>query len=474
MNEINKNNAYYNFENTIKSRLDTFTPSRHTVLSSKPFLTFDMMSKSGLEILVHEVFCRTILLITRTGKCFYTATICLVSPLYLLAKRQQANSPLLAMKNFYKEVRHLGAETFEIIGVIFCSILLLPFNRTLSNPLIKAQFWIEKTAELISGERTELLFANEIINSANTKLQIITNIMHVASLNLNNYEKDQFRKIERKYLQAFGKLDPLLTRRISRNHIPIWVIKQKLADLDKELDQFESIISEKICNSISIEQQAISRLQKLKSALKTQETPSQNHTPIHNNLYSLGMLRCEKQKIIQKLHLLYDPENIIKNKYDCLIDLYFETQKQLAKSLQNQMDPDKKSQFINQHCSHIENKLYEIDQVYLFSNVAYSNEEISESFATELAKRFIPELNKKLNELENLLYSSSLPNFYNENLDSIDHQQALKILQLKDSANQDEIRKKYLRLSLIHHPDKGGNANVFQIINKAYQVLKTG
>ena len=45
------------------------------------------------------------------------------------------------------------------------------------------------------------------------------------------------------------------------------------------------------------------------------------------------------------------------------------------------------------------------------------------------------------------------------------------ILGVNKSANDDEIRKAYRKLCLTHHPDKGGEAEKFQAIQKAYETL---
>ena len=45
------------------------------------------------------------------------------------------------------------------------------------------------------------------------------------------------------------------------------------------------------------------------------------------------------------------------------------------------------------------------------------------------------------------------------------------LLEVERSATQDEIRKAYLKLSKKHHPDKGGDAELFKKIQKAYDVL---
>jgi curved DNA-binding protein CbpA len=45
------------------------------------------------------------------------------------------------------------------------------------------------------------------------------------------------------------------------------------------------------------------------------------------------------------------------------------------------------------------------------------------------------------------------------------------ILEIEKSASTEEIRKSYRRLSLLHHPDKGGEIDKFRDLSNAYQVL---
>jgi len=46
-----------------------------------------------------------------------------------------------------------------------------------------------------------------------------------------------------------------------------------------------------------------------------------------------------------------------------------------------------------------------------------------------------------------------------------------KTLDVNENASQDEIKKAFRKLSLKHHPDKGGDSDTFKKINDAYQIL---
>ena len=43
----------------------------------------------------------------------------------------------------------------------------------------------------------------------------------------------------------------------------------------------------------------------------------------------------------------------------------------------------------------------------------------------------------------------------------------------KGEVDEDVIKKNYRKLSLRHHPDKGGDADTFRVLNRAQKVLKT-
>ena len=46
-----------------------------------------------------------------------------------------------------------------------------------------------------------------------------------------------------------------------------------------------------------------------------------------------------------------------------------------------------------------------------------------------------------------------------------------KLLGVNENSSQDEIKKAFRKLSLKHHPDRGGDAEEFKKINEAYSTL---
>jgi DnaJ homolog subfamily A member 2 len=53
----------------------------------------------------------------------------------------------------------------------------------------------------------------------------------------------------------------------------------------------------------------------------------------------------------------------------------------------------------------------------------------------------------------------------------VDTQQLYDVLGVPKEATEQDIRKAFRKLTLVHHPDKGGDENTFKEINAAYEVL---
>lgn len=452
------NKSYNNFEWFFKSKLNDQSPSIEKV-------AFPINSKNNLEILVNEIFCRAILLITRSGKCFYRATLCVVSPLSSLNIGQQLASPHLAWKDFCKEVRYLGAESFEIIGVVVCSILLLPFNRQNSNCLTNAQIWVEKTAEWISGERADIDYTKGILDSAKTKKELLLQARNV--IGVSQEEIDVWVNIAIDFDDIVSRINTLKNRRIARDYKPAYLLREKL---NEKLTNLESLISDRIITvAIPKQQQVLFRLKKLHSFSKQHSEASESSPiPSQLNLNDFQTLSIEITKTIEDLHLVDDPENIIKNKLNGLKKCFHEIFSQALDDVKTGRVSLPRSglvgwyQLFHQHFFHAYEKLREIEYIYSYRNVTESNEAFSESF--------VPDLIDQIGQCQKLLENARLT-WNAENTTFLDRQKALIILKLTDTASHTDIRKSYIRLSRIHHPDKGGQAHVFNIIKEAYDFL---
>ena len=53
----------------------------------------------------------------------------------------------------------------------------------------------------------------------------------------------------------------------------------------------------------------------------------------------------------------------------------------------------------------------------------------------------------------------------------IENKKLYEVLGLSQSATQDEIKRAFRKLAIQHHPDKGGDQELFKEINAAYEIL---
>lgn len=52
--------------------------------------------------------------------------------------------------------------------------------------------------------------------------------------------------------------------------------------------------------------------------------------------------------------------------------------------------------------------------------------------------------------------------------------EALKVMGISAGSSQEDLKKRFHALAHLHHPDKGGNGEIFKKVSQAYQVLKSG
>jgi hypothetical protein len=119
-----------------------------------------------------------------------------------------------------------------MIGVVVCSILLLPSDRKNSCSILNAQAWIEKKAEWISGES---LPVDSMIASANEKKMLLLQARNI--IGINQKESDQWVDIAIDFDQILKDIDVSQHRRIARNDKP----KSSQENLDKKLSELAAI-----------------------------------------------------------------------------------------------------------------------------------------------------------------------------------------------------------------------------------------
>ena len=95
-------------------------------------------------------------------------------------------------------------------------------------------------------------------------------------------------------------------------------------------------------------------------------------------------------------------------------------------------------------------------------NTNTKKEEEKEIYNTPKFNSFSSSYNKSNNTSTNIRYIR---------LSELDDNNPYNCLDVSQLASQDEIRKAYKKLILINHPDKGGNAEKFNKIHEAYEML---
>lgn len=448
------NESINNFDRFLKSDLNLQNPSEPSA----------SIRRDNLEILVREIFGRVLLLIIRFGKCVSSVISFVASPLSLLHSGKQFNPPEIAWKTFCKEIRYLTAESFEAVGVIAFSILLLPFNRQHSSHLMNAQICVEKTAEWISGEKGDIDNIQTTLNSATTMSHLLLQARQITGVSQD--EIDKWNDIEKEfYIDIVDVKWRMSHRRIARGYSRAYQLKEVL---DNKLKDHDSLVSERLAPMvISHQQHILSQLKKLQNTSRPESEGFDNSTQPSPTLESFRALSLEISKTIDVLHRLHDPESIIKNKLDNLDKCQSE--------FFNQVYHDAiRSDIIklgglgglwksyNLHFINVMKQRDEIEYIFSYRNVTEGDDVFSNSFVTDLTEQ-IDQCQKMFNAAR-LTWNAIKPG-------SLDKRQALIILGLTDPASLEEITKSYRKLALIHHPDKGGQAHVFNIIKEAYDFL---
>ena len=95
-------------------------------------------------------------------------------------------------------------------------------------------------------------------------------------------------------------------------------------------------------------------------------------------------------------------------------------------------------------------------------NTNIKKEDEKEIYNTPKFNSFSSSYNKSNNTSTNIRYIR---------LSELDDNNPYNCLDISQLASQDEIRKAYKKLILINHPDKGGNAEKFNKIHEAYEML---
>lgn len=523
---------YYNFERYLKNNLSGGKPV-FPEIQLKKIRSGQCDPDLRLGILCNEILNRSLLLTIRFAKMIFSVIACIGSPASLLTEKVLA--PNLAWERFCKQARYFTAESFEFIGVVVCSILLLPFNRNTSPTLVNTQAWIEQKAESISGEKELVDSIQKIIESAKAKKELLLQARRVIGLDQKDKEKWVEKAID--FDIILNDMDISKRRRICRNYEAI----PSQEKLDDKLVEIGSIISDRIdtvaipqlkktlsclkglfnspeqnaipsnmltfsddSSSKSFNEPSIELLQK--SSILMNEDSSEEVNPdiyldcdesdsknedsseemnsdvdlscdesdsLETKLEVFKNIQSEINQTIDQLHEIHDPTDELKKACEDL-------NKELEQAISDAYDVAKREfcshrpltfsglkdcgQRVRDHFFLVTKKSNEIQYIYSYKNVTESGEDFSQNFVSDLLEK-ITECRKLLESQHRTwnIMSSTIP---------LDRQRALEILGLTATVKFNEIRRSYLRLSLIHHPDKGGQEEVFKKIKEAYELLQ--
>ena len=450
-------NFYFESRKFLQDSLDDLNPTRPIPeFSNNPHLV-KCLALNNL-FLVEEIGCRSLLLVDRCARCAYATSLCAYSILYRAVGKTP--SPFDYKGYFCQEFRHLAAESFELIGVVVCSILLFPFNRNSSSPpihnLVCAQIWIEKTAERISGERKYINFTQ----TARSEKSTLYEMQNIAGF--DEKKREEWTDIATKFNSITQKIDQSQNRRIARNYLSEPTLSAAKNQLQTELSFLQDFVSDTTRMHAICKQQE--RLILLKSLIgdSSASTSIQDSASKDEKLKYFNDLTLEIEKTTAKLHTIHDP--------DCKVQRELESlDKNRERALLDALESLKKNQIYR--LSIMYNHFYFVNKKYNEIQFMYSYQHIENPLTFE-AKTFIADLLREISLCQTLLNEAnrswSLKQPQNV---SLNRQRALAILGLDKGATLETIKTTYRKLALIHHPDKGGDEATFKILFGAYEYL---
>ena len=98
------------------------------------------------------------------------------------------------------------------------------------------------------------------------------------------------------------------------------------------------------------------------------------------------------------------------------------------------------------------------------SNIKSSKKEMKETYNT-------PKFNTPNSSYSKTKNNNTSTNVHYIRLSELDDNNPYNCLDISQMATQDEIRKAYKKLIFLNHPDKGGDAEKFNKIHEAYEIL---
>ncbi len=481
------------YNNKIKHLLEDITPINSTNIYIKELMPkFFNRNDDPLEILILEVALRSILLLQRSVKTIYDSITLIVSvPLSLINtifSKQISPSFSSTLKKVGSQVRFLSAELFEIIGIVVCRSLIFlsifalsKLQEKITDCIETVQIQIEKTAEIISGERAFVNLYNETLSEITEKQKLLEQVKYLSSIDNpedNNQWKNELADLS---ILLIDFKTALSKRRIIRNYDSENMQTKRM--MTEKLNNLANIISGPLTATvIPKERLRLSLLKRLSPNLADTDTERfqcSEDLSLDNKLNIFKELQSEIKKTITYLQQQIDPTSNLKEEIDSLqkqIYEYIDSAKlDLIKKLKAHQIQGNLAINITKHLTHFNSvlkKLNEIKQIYSFENAIESLESGTniETVIANIANHLSSEIREKIERCRTTLNLTNLAwhsNFFSLT-DSIHPERARIILGIEKDT---DAKKAYYSLSKIHHPDKGGDRDNFEIIKKAYDSI---
>jgi len=374
-------------------------------------------------------------------------------------------SPSLAQKKICSNVRFLSAELFECIGVVICRALILlsgfigllstDLEKNIAAKLIATQIYIEKGADLISGDYVKTSTIKERIDKATNRKKLLTDVY--CCMNTTPEQEESWEDTRFEFDEILHSLKKAIgTRRIARDYTSILLDRYPE---DQHLKTLEEFITPHLFQVIQKLQNKLYLLMQLNNKNPSEgvkEPNGINELSDHEaKLKYFKNLSTIIQIEIDQLHEHFDPEKKLSQEVDNLwLEIF---QRRTLFNIPR----------FHEHFSDVIDNIYSIYKLYSFrAEVSFANDPDPQEAFVNLINSELKSCRKKFQErLLSWQGHHSVPST------QIFRPMALSIMGLTSPSTDSQIIKAYRKLAKIHHPDRGGDIEKFKTILNAYNTL---